>query len=72
MSGQRSNGHTVLRLSAHLDWSVKYRYSILIDNTQIHFRTLLIQTHKAGDVLILKGVVSKNHANTHIKHLILT
>ncbi len=29
MSYQRSNGHSVSRLTVHLVWSTKYRYSVL-------------------------------------------
>ncbi|MFT6199959.1 MAG: putative transposase [Vicingaceae bacterium] len=68
MTEQRSNGHTVSRLTAHLVWSTKYRYSVLVGDVQIRFRTLLIQICEAEDVQILKGVVSKDHVHMHIEY----
>ena len=68
MGEQRSNGHTVSRMSAHLVWSTKYPYPVLVGDIQIRCRTLLIQICEAEDVHILKGVVSKDHVHTHIEY----
>jgi len=68
MPDQRSNGHTVSRLSAHIVWSTKYRYPVLIVDKQIRCRTLLIQICEAEDVIILKGVISKDHVHMHIEY----
>lgn len=68
MSIQRSNGHSVSRLSAHIVWSTKYRYSVLEGDIKIRCRTLLIQIFESEDVTILKGVVSKDHIHMHIEY----
>lgn len=68
MTEQRSNGHTVSRLSVHLVWSTKYRYDVLVGDIQIRCRTLLIQICESEDVTILKGVVSKNHIHMHLEY----
>ncbi len=61
MSEQRVNGHTVSRLTVHIVWSTKYRYSVLEGDIQKKCRKILIQVCDAEGVNILKGVVSKNH-----------
>ena len=66
MSKQRVNGHTVSRLTVHLVWSTKYRYSVLKGYIQTSCRKLLIQICDAEDIVILKGVVSKDHVHMHI------
>ena len=65
---QRSNGHTVSNLTAHIVWSTKYRYSVLQGDIQIRCRTILIQICEAEDVVILKGVVSKDHVHMHLSY----
>lgn len=68
MSSQRSNGHSVSRLTAHIVWSTKYRYSVLQGDIQIRCRSILVQICESEDVLILKGVVSKDHIHMHIEY----
>ena len=68
MPEQRTNGHTVSRLTAHIVWSTKYRYSVLKGDIQIRCRTLLMQICDAEDTIILKGVVSKDHVHMHIEY----
>jgi len=65
---QRSNGHTVSNLTVHIVWSTKYRYSVLQGDIQIRCRTILIQICEAEDVIILKGVVSKDHVHMHLSY----
>ncbi|MDW3191894.1 MAG: IS200/IS605 family transposase [Cytophagales bacterium] len=65
---QRSNSHSVSRLSAHLVWSTKYRYSILKGDIQVRCRKLLTQICDSEDVRILKGVVSQDHVHMHIEY----
>jgi len=65
---QRSNSHTVSRLTVHLVWSTKYRYSVLEGDIKQRCRTILIQVCEAEDIEILKGVVSKNHIHMHIEY----
>ena len=59
MGSQRANGHTVSRLTVHIVWSTKYRFSVLKGDVQKRCRLLLIQICDSEDIVILKGVVSK-------------
>ena len=68
MSGQRVNGHSVSRLTAHIVWSTKYRYPVLDGDIQIRCRTILVQIYESEDVIILKGVVSKDHIHMHVEY----
>jgi putative transposase len=62
------NGHTISRLTVHLVWSTKYRYSVLKGDIQKSCRGLLIQIFDAEDIVILKGVVSHDHVHMHIEY----
>ncbi len=66
MDFQRTNGHSVTHLTAHIVWVTKYRYPVLSGDIKVRCRTLLIQICEAEDVQILKGVVSKDHI--HIEY----
>jgi putative transposase len=68
MSEQRTNGHSVTRLTAHIVWSTKYRYKVLQGDIQKRCRELLIQICESEDVEILKGVVSKDHVHMHVDY----
>lgn len=68
MNEQRSNGHTVSKLTVHLVWSTKYRYSVLEGDIKKRCRTLLIQICESEDVQIIKGVVSQDHIHMHINY----
>ena len=68
MSEQRSNGHTVSRLTVHIVWCTKYRYSVLKGDIKMRCRTLLIQICESEDERILKGVVSKDHIHMHLEY----
>ena len=65
---QRSNGHTVSELTVHIVWSTKYRYPVLIGDVQKRCRAIIIQICEAEDVIILKGVVSKDHVHIHVNY----
>ena len=65
-SYQRSDGHTVSRLTVHIVWSSKYRYTVLEGDIKSRCREILIQICESEDVDILKGVVSNNHIHMHI------
>ena len=65
---QRSNGHSISRLTVHLVWSTKYRYSVFQGDIKVRCRTILIQVCESEDVHILKGVVSKDHVHMHIDY----
>jgi len=66
---QRSNGHSVSRMSVHIVWSTKYRYHVLKGDIQIRCRTILKQICDEEDVQILKDVVSKDHIHRHLEYL---
>ena len=68
MSEQRTNGHTVSRLSVHIVWVTKYRYAVLMGDIKLRCRSILIQICNAEDIKILKGVVSKDHVHMHIEY----
>ena len=68
MSKQRVNGHTVSRLTVHIVWSTKYRYAVLKGDIQKRCTQLLIQICDTEDIVILKGVVSKDHIHMHIEY----
>jgi putative transposase len=67
MDFQRTNGHSVSRLMAHIVWVTKYRYAVLEGDIKVRCRTLLIQICEAEDIQILKGVVSKDRVYMHIE-----
>ena len=69
MENQRTSGHTVSRLTVHVVWATKYRYSVLEGDLKQRCRTILQQICEAEDVIILKGVVSSNHVHMHINYL---
>jgi len=69
MGEQRANGHTVSRLTFHIVWSTKYRFSVLKGDIQKRCRKLLIEICDSEDIVILKGVVSNNHIHMHIEYL---
>ena len=69
MKYQRSNGHTVSRLTVHLVWATKYRYPVLKGDIQTRCRDILRQVCIAEDIVILKGVVSKEHIHMHLNYL---
>ncbi len=68
MNYQRTNGHSVSKLTAHIVWVTKYRYSVLEGDIKLRCRSLLIQICEAEDIRILKGVVSKDHIHMHIEY----
>ena len=68
MEAQRSIGHSVSRLTAYTVWSTKYRYSVLKGDIKVRCRSILIQVCESEDVIILKGVVSKDHIHMHIEY----
>ena len=68
MNRTRSGSHSVTRLTAHLVRCTKYRYHVLRGDIQKRCRELIIQICDAEDVVILKGVVSKDHVHMHIEY----
>lgn len=68
MDFQRTNGHSVSRLTVHIVWVTKYRYPVLEGDIKLRCRSLLIQICEAEDIQILKGVVSKDHIHMHLEY----
>ena len=69
MEFQRTSGHTVSRLTVHIVWVTKYRYPVLKGDIQKRCRDILRQVCMAEDIIILKGVISKDHVHMHINYL---
>ena len=69
MEYQRTSGHTVSRLTAHIVWATKYRYKVLEGDKKKRCRDILRQICASEDVVILKGVVSSDHVHMHINYL---
>ena len=65
---QRSNGLSMSSLTAHIVWSTKYRYSVLQGDIKTRYRITLIQVCEAEDVIIIKGIVSKDHVHMHLSY----
>ena len=59
----RRTGHTVSRLTANIVWVTKYRYPILKGDVQKRCWDLIKQIGDAEHVVMLKGVVSKDHVH---------
>jgi putative transposase len=68
MNRSRSGSHSVTRLSAHVVWATKYRYHVLKGDIQKRCRGLIIPVCDAEDVVIIKGVVSKDHVHMLIEY----
>ncbi len=68
MNEDRRSGHTITNLLVHLVWVTKYRYPVLKGDVQCRCREIIIQICDAEDVVILKGVVSKDHIHMHIEY----
>ena len=68
MEFQRTNGHSVSNLTAHIVWVTKYRYPVLDGDIKVRCRSILIQICEAEDVQILRGVVSTDHIHMHIEY----
>ncbi len=64
----RRGSHTVSRLTCHVVWVTKYRYHVLKGDIQKRCRELIIQICEVEEVVILKGVVSKDHVHIHIEY----
>jgi putative transposase len=69
MEYQRTSGHTVSRLIAHIVRATKYRYKVLEVDKNLRCRKIIRQICESEDVEILKGVVSSDHIHIHINYL---
>jgi putative transposase len=68
MEDFRRSSYTVSRMSAHIVWVTKYRYHVLKGDIQTRCRDLLVQICNSENVIILKGVVSKDHVHIHVEY----
>ncbi len=68
MEKYRTSSHSVSRLTVHIVWVTKYRYSVLRGDIQKRCRDLGVQICNAENVQILKGVVSKDHVHIHVEY----
>ena len=68
MEDYRRSSHTVSKMNAHIVWVTKYRYHVLKGDIQSRCRDLLIQICNSENVMILKGVVSKDHVHMHVEY----
>ena len=68
MNITRRENHIISQLQVHIVWVTKYRYHILKGEIQKRCRELIIQICDAEDIIILKGVVSKDHVHMHIEY----
>lgn len=66
--GNRKGYHTTTRLSVHIVWVTKYRYTVLQGDIQKRCRELIRQICDALDVTIMKGVVGKDHIHIHVEY----
>jgi len=57
----RKGSHTVHDIKFHFVWITKYRYQVLRGDMAVRVRDIIREVCVAYDVIILKGVVSKDH-----------
>ena len=68
MNRTRSGSHSVSRLTAHIVWVTKFRYHVLVGDIKVRYRELILQVCEAEDIVILKGVVSKDYVHMLIEY----
>ncbi len=59
----RKGAHTVYDIKYHYVWITKYRYPILRGDLALRVREIIREVCMRNDVIILKGVVSKEHVH---------
>jgi putative transposase len=64
----RHSSHGVHSLQVHIVWITKYRYQVLQGDIQLRCREIIRQTCNSLDIVILKGVVSKDHIHLHLSY----
>ena len=64
----RTGAHTVHDLKVHIVWATKYRKEVLRGDLQKRCKDLIKQVCEAGDIRILKGVISRDHVHLHISY----
>lgn len=68
MKLQGTNGHNVSQLTTHVVWLTKYRYLVLDGDVKVPSRTNLILVYESEDVVLLKGVASRDHIHMPINY----
>ena len=61
MKQYRKGSHTVYDLNYHFVWITKYRYQIRRGDLALRVREIIREVCISCDVIILKGVASKDH-----------
>ena len=64
----RYGSHTVFNIEYHFVWVAKYRYQVLTEDVALRVRELVRQTCEAFEILIIKGVVSKDPVHSFVSH----
>ena len=64
----RKSSHSVHDLKVHLVWITKYRYNVLTQAVGLCTRELIRQVCDKNDIVILRGVVSKDHVHLYISY----
>ena len=59
-------GHTVTDLKYHFVWATKYRVPVLRGEVAMRARDLIREICEAREMLIIKGVVSKDHVHVFL------
>jgi putative transposase len=62
MAEYRRGAHTVYEIHLHLVWTTKYRKPVLVGDAAARVRDLIREICGTQDVKIMKGHVSKDHA----------
>jgi putative transposase len=68
MRSYRKSSHSVHDLKVHLVWITKYRYNVLTQDIGLRTRELIRQICDKNDIVILRGVVSKDHIHLYISY----
>lgn len=63
MANYRKGSHTVHDIKYHFVWITKYRFKVLTGDVGQRVRDIIKEVCMAWDVIILKGVVSKDHVH---------
>ena len=68
MRNYRKSSHSIHDLKVHLVWITKYRYNVLTQSVGLRTRGLIRQICDQNDIVILRGVVSKDHVHLYISY----
>ena len=66
MEKYRKGAHTIHDIKYHFVWVTKYRYKVLHGDIAIRVRDIIREVCMSCEVMILKGVVSKDHIHLFV------